>query len=389
MPRKRTVCIFTGSRAEYGLLKPLMEEIKKDPEIRLQILVSGMHLSPEFGMTYKSIEQDGFRIDEKIEILMSADTSTGICKSVGMGMISFSDAFLRLLPDMVVILGDRFESFSAAASAMICRIPIVHIHGGELTQGAMDDSIRHAITKMSHIHFTSTREYRRRVIQMGECPDLVFNVGALGVDSISRMNLLSKREFEEKAGFRVPEKSFMVTFHPVTLDPQKTKESIANIFHALDYFPDYFVIFTKANADEAGRMINHMIEDYVEKRELSIAVTSLGQLLYLSALNFVDAVIGNSSSGIIEVPSFRIPTINVGDRQKGRICAKSVLNCPPETDAIVAALNHGLSKAFKQDLADTRNPYEKTGTTQAIQNILKTVKLDDIIKKEFNDGDGL
>ena len=381
----RKICIFTGSRAEYGLLKPLMDEIDRDPELVLQIMVSGMHLSPEYGLTYMEVEKDGFHIDEKIEILLSSDSSIGICKSTGLGLISFGEAFQRLEPDILVVLGDRFETFAAAAGAMIKQIPIAHIHGGEITLGAIDEQIRHAITKMSHVHFTSTQKYKDRVVQLGEIPENVHNVGALGVENIKKLDLLTKEKFEEIAGFYIPDKSFLVTYHPVPLEKKDSMAQLENLFRALDDFETYFIIFTKSNSDEQGRIINKMIDRYCQSRDRAVSVTSLGQLLYLSALKYARAVVGNSSSGIIEAPSLKIPTVNIGSRQQGRIQAESIIDCRPISDDISKALAKAVSSEFRREIHRVINPYEKENTAKEIKQILKSVRLDSIMKKKFHD----
>lgn len=378
----RKICVFTGTRAEYGLLKPLMDEINQDSDLVLQLIVSGMHLSPEFGLTYQEIEKDGFKIDEKIEILMSSDTSVGLCKSIGLGVIGFSEALDRLRPDILVILGDRFEAFAAASAAMISRIPIAHLHGGEATEGLIDESIRHSITKMSHLHFTSTEEYRQRVIQLGEKPERVFNVGALGVENISKLDLLPREKFEEAIGFFLGERSMVVTFHPVTLEEDTAAEQFGELLAAIDEISDFRVIFTKANADTHGRVINKMIDEYVAKNsDRSIAFTSMGQLLYLSALQFVDAVVGNSSSGIIEAPSFKVGTINIGDRQKGRVRAGSIIDCLPDKESIVNAF----FEVYSDNELNYSNPYEKENTVIRIIEELKRYDWEEGHKKEFYD----
>jgi len=383
---KRKICIITGSRAEYGLLRPLIEEIISDADLKLQLIAIGMHLSPEFGLTYQEIEKDGFSIDEKIEILLSSDTSVGISKSMGLAMISFSEAFERLKPDIIILFGDRFEFLSAAASALVSRIPIVHIAGGEITKGAFDDSIRHAITKMSYFHFTIAEEYRKRVIQLGEDPGKVFNVGALGIDNIKRLKLLSKEALEEKLGFRFNKHNLLVTFHPVTLENNTSGPQFQNLLSTLDSLKDTHIIFTKANADTNGRIINKMIDIYVsENHSKSIAFTSLGHLKYLSMMQFVDAVVGNSSSGIVEAPSFKIGTINIGDRQKGRIEPKSVINCKPARESILKALEKLYSKEFKEILKGVINPYGDGDAAKRIKDILKSCDVGNILKKSFYD----
>ncbi|HHH1036041.1 TPA: UDP-N-acetylglucosamine 2-epimerase, partial [Yersinia enterocolitica] len=335
----KTVAVFSGTRADYGLLYWLMFDINKDPDLILKLLVSGTHLSPEFGLTYKKIEDDGFKIDEKIEILLSSDSAVGTAKSMGLGIISFADALNRIAPDLLVVLGDRFEALAVAQTAMILRIPIVHIHGGELTAGAYDDSIRHAITKLSYLHFTATEEYRRRVIQLGEEPDRVKNVGAVGLDHLRRTPLLDLDELSTSLGFDIEVDYFLVTYHPVTLSGEPSETSFKNLLTALDSFPDYQIILTYPNADDGGRCIIPMIEAYAAcQPQRVLAIPSLGQARYLSAVKHASAVIGNSSSGIIEVPSLNVPTVNIGQRQDGRLAAKSVINCTANVESIKKAI---------------------------------------------------
>jgi GDP/UDP-N,N'-diacetylbacillosamine 2-epimerase (hydrolysing) len=387
----RKICFFTGTRAEYGLLKPLMDEIVKDDSLRLQLLVSGMHLSPEFGLTYKVIEDDGFVIDEKVEMLLSADTPAGISKSMGLGLIGYADALSRLEPDITVILGDRFECLAMACACLNARVPIAHIHGGETTVGAVDEAFRHSITKMSHLHFTSTEEYRRRVIQLGEQPDRVFNVGAMGIENVRQLRLLDKQELEREIGFTLGERFFLVTFHPVTLEQATAREQFANLLTALDEFAANLdkpvrIIFTKANADTDGRIINQLIDEYVAVHPgWAVAFTSMGQLRYLSAMRHCAGVVGNSSSGIIEAPSFKVPTVNIGDRQKGRVRAASVIDCEPSMDSIRLAMNKALSDAYRLSLVDMQNPYERPDTAKTILDVLRQTVLADILKKDFYD----
>ena len=380
------VCVVTGTRAEYGLLYWLMKEIQNDKDLQLQIIATGMHLSPEFGLTYKEIEKE-FKIDKKIEILLSSDTPIGISKSMGLAQISFAEAFDELKPDIVVVLGDRFEILAAASSALISRIPIAHIHGGEVTEGAVDEAFRHSITKMSHLHFISTEEYKKRVIQLGEEPNRVFNVGAMGIENIKRLKLLSKEEFEKSIDFKLNKKNILVTFHPVTLENATAKEQFEELLSVIDELKDTNIIFTKANADTDGRIINKMIDEYVNKnKDKSVAFTSLGQLRYLSALQFMDAVVGNSSSGILEAPSFKIGTINIGDRQKGRIKAKSIIDCEPKKEGIKKAFEKLYSKEFQEMLKDVKNPYEGSGyPSKKIVEVLKKSDLKNILKKRFYD----
>lgn len=385
---RRKVCIITGSRAEYGLLRPLIENIRKDASLQLQLVATGMHLSPEFGLTYKEIEKDGFVINEKIEILLSSDTPISISKSMGLGIMGFSEAFERLKPSIAVVLGDRFEIFSAASAALVSRIPIAHISGGELTEGVFDDSFRHSITKMSQLHFTSTEEYRKRVIQLGEDPKRVFNVGAIGLDNIKRLNLLSKKELENKLDFKFNKHNLLTTFHPVTLEDNTSGKQLQELLGALDELKDTNIIFTKTNADTNGRIINRMIDKYVSKNcHKAIAFTSMGQLRYLSTMQFVDAVIGNSSSGISEAPSFKTGTINIGDREKGRVKAKSIVDCRPIKEDIRKAIKKLYSVEFQRSLKNVKNPYEGNNTTDRITKILKSYDIGNILKKTFYDLD--
>lgn len=377
----RKICIVTGSRAEYGLLSGLMHAIKKDSELELQIIATNMHLSPEFGLTYRNIEQDGFTINKKVVMLLSSDTPNATAKSVGLGFIGFADAYEDLQPDMVVVLGDRYEIISAVSTALFYKIPVAHLHGGEITEGAYDDCIRHSITKMSHLHFTSTEEYRQRVIQLGEDPKRVFNVGAPGIENIKKVPLMSKEELEKTLdGFTFGDKVLLVTYHPVTLENSTTEEQIKNLLAALDEYPEYKVIFTLPNSDTDGRVIIKLINEYVVRHsDRAVAYPSLGLRRYLSALQFVKAAVGNSSSGIIEVPSFGIPTLNIGDRQRGRLAADSVVNCGTSKENIIA----GLENVLNVEPKEIHNPYEGKNTTADILQVLKTYPLEGLIQKSF------
>lgn len=377
----KRIGIMTGTRAEYGLLKPLMQEINKDNDLELYLIVSGMHLSPEFGMTYKEIEEDGFQINAKVEMLLSSDSPAGISKSIGLGVIGFADEFQRADLDMLILLGDRYEALSAAICAMVMRIPIAHLHGGELTEGAIDEGIRHSITKMSYLHFTSTEEYRRRVIQLGENPERVFCVGAIGVENIKKINLMTKEELERSIHFEIDENTVIVTYHPVTLENNTVEEQFLNLLEVLDRNPKIRMIFTKANADTNGRIVNELIDKYVaQNSERACAFMSLGQKRYLSALKYCRIVIGNSSSGIIEAPSFGKPIINIGDRQKGRICADSVINCGYTQQEIQRAMETALTEEFENKARNCRNPYEKENTAANIISVIKDYLLNDKIK---------
>ena len=383
---KRKICIFTGTRAEYGLLKPLIDELKLEKTIELQLIITGMHLSPEFGMTVNEISLEGFGKVEKVEILLSSDTAVGVSKAMGLGMISFAEALERLKPDLLIGLGDRFELFAVVSAALINRIPVAHIHGGELTYGAYDDSFRHAITKMSHLHFTATEEYRRRVIQLGENPKTVFNVGALGLDNIRKMKLLSLKELEKSILFKLDKPFFVVTFHPVTLEKNSSEHLMKELLAALDEFIDYKIIFTKPNADNDGRIIIKLIDDYVKKNlNRAIAFESLGQLRYLSALKYAELMIGNSSSGIIEMPFFKKSTINIGDRQKGRIFSNSVIQCGAKKNEIVEAVKKGLDQEFRKSFRNEINIYGRGNTARKIKSILLRTDFSNLLKKEFYD----
>jgi len=337
-------------------------------------------------LTYRQIEKEGFKIDRKIEMLLSSDTPVGISKSMGLGMIGFAEAYEELKPAIIVLLGDRFELLSAASAAMIARIPIAHLHGGETTEGTFDEAIRHSITKMSHLHFTATEEYRNRVIQLGEDPVRVFNVGGLGIDNTRKLKVMSREEFEDSINFNLGPKNLMITFHPVTLEHATAREQFQNLLNALNELHDTRFIFTKPNADTEGRIITQMIDDYVSKNNhKAIAFVSLGQLRYLSALKFVDACVGNSSSGLAEAPTFKIGTINIGDRQRGRIRADSVIDCEPNKESILFAIRKLYSKGFQDKLKNVKNPYGEGGAAEKIKKVLKEKDLSGILKKEFYD----
>jgi len=382
----RKICIITGTRAEYGLLSPLMREINKDKELTLQLIVTGTHLSPEFGLTYKEIEQQ-FVINKKIEILLSSDNSIGISKTMGLAQISFSEAFNELNPDIILVLGDRYEIFTAASTAMISNIPIAHISGGELTLGAIDDSIRHAITKMSHIHFVATDIYKKRVMQLGEDNKYIFNFGEAGLDNIEELQLLNKQEFEKSINFSLQQKNILITYHPETLSTyNKILEDIDSLLFVLDSLDKTTLIFTASNADKCGRMINTKIKQYVDRHpEKSCFFNSLGQIRYLSALQHIDAVVGNSSSGIVEAPSFNIATINIGNRQKGRVQATSIINTTADLKSLYNAFKKLYSSSFQNSLKNVINPYKGTNTSFKTKEVLKNINLKNILHKEFID----
>ena len=383
MPRK--ICVITGTRADYGLLRLVMQGVKDDSDLTLQVIVTGMHLSPEFGLTYREIEEDGFQIDLKIEMLTSSDTSVGIAKSMGLGLIGFADALNELKPDLIVVLGDRFEIFSAVSAALVSRIPVAHLHGGETTEGAFDESLRHSITKMSHLHFVAAEEYRQRVIQLGEQPERVFLVGGLGVDHIKRTKLLNRSELEASLGLTFAQKNLLVTFHPVTLEMATAIDQMAELLEALAELKDTQLIFTLPNSDTDGRTLIRMVEKFSKQNSNSHVYTSLGQLRYLSCIAQVDGVVGNSSSGLLEVPSFCKGTINIGDRQRGRLQAISVINSAPERKSISAALEKLYSLDFQAGLSKVRNPYGEGGASEKIVATIKNYAIDHIVKKAFYD----
>lgn len=382
----KKVTVLTATRAEYGLLKPVILGLRQSGIVEVEVAVTGAHLSPEFGLTYREIEKDGIDIAVKIPILLSSDSPAGVSKSMGLAMMGFADYFETSKPDMLVVLGDRYETLAVCCAAVNARIPIAHLHGGETTEGAVDEAYRHAITKMSCLHFTATEDYRKRVIQLGENPNRVFNVGAVGVENALTLRLLSKDELESSIGFDLDKPFACVTFHPVTLENNTAAEQTEELLNALDEFPDMKFIFTKANADTDGRVINKLIDDYVAKHSNAVAFTSLGVVRYLSTVKYAEMVIGNSSSGLVEVPSFHIPTVNIGDRQKGRIKADSVIDCRPVKDEIAEAIRLAQSSEFKESCAHVVNPYGGGNTREAIvKTILDTLENGIDIKKKFYD----
>jgi len=379
----KNICVVTGTRADYGLLRWVMEGIRNSQELGLQVIATGMHLSPEFGLTYLEIEKDGFYIDYKVEMLLSSDTSVGISKSMGLGIIGFADALNALKPDLLFVLGDRYEILASASAAMIARIPIAHSSGGETTEGAFDEAIRHSITKMAHLHFVEAEEYKQRVIQLGEHPDRVFQVGGLGVDNIYKMELHEKEELEEALDFKFAKKNLLITFHPVTLEHGTSAQQMGALLDALEKLGDTHLIFTMPNSDTDGRVLFQMIEKFVTKHRHAKAFTSLGQLNYLSCIKYVDGVIGNSSSGLAEVPTFKKGTINIGDRQKGRLKAESVIDCEPNKKSISNAISLLYSSEFQKKLSKVKNPYGSAGGSETIIKILENITLDEILKKKF------
>lgn len=382
----RKICVVTGTRADYGILYWLMKEVDADPELQLQIIATGMHLSPEFGLTYQQIEADDFKIDAKVEMLLSSDSTVGISKSIGLGIIGFADALNMLKPDVLVVLGDRFEILAASQAAMVMNVPIAHISGGEITEGAIDDRIRHAISKISDFHFVAAEIYRRRVIQMGEQPDRVVNCGDPGLDNFRRMKLLTREELENTLSFSLGAPTFLVTYHPVTSGESNPQEEMHELLSALDQFPSAKIIITKPNADTGGRVISKMVEDYSRKHSDRVHMSiSLGQLRYLSAMQCCDVVIGNSSSGIVEAPAIKKPTVNIGTRQSGRLKAQSIIDCAPQKGFIVNAINKAISSEFKQVLAETCSLYGDCNASEKIKDSLKKACLGKESSKKFFD----
>jgi GDP/UDP-N,N'-diacetylbacillosamine 2-epimerase (hydrolysing) len=381
----RKICVVTGARADYGCLRWVMQGIRDSPGLELQIVATGMHLSPEFGLTYREIERDGFVIDSKIEMLLSADSASALAKSTGLGLIGFGEVFQRLRPDLLFVLGDRFEIFAAAAAATLARIPIAHAHGGETSEGAFDEALRHSITKMSHLHFVAAEAYRKRVIQLGESPERVFLVGGLGLDNIGKLRLLEREALEAALGFKLGRRNLLITFHPVTLENATSAAQMDALLGAVDSLEDTHLIFTLPNADTGGRALIEMIERFVANRPNAYAAASLGEQRYLSCMRHVDGVVGNSSSGLIEAPSFKKGTINIGDRQRGRLRATSVIDCDPSREAIDAALQQLYSAEFQSRLPGVRNPYGEGGASARIVPILRDYPLEFILKKTFHD----
>ncbi len=382
----RKICVITTSRAEYGLLFWLMKGIQADPELQLQLVVTGTHLSPEFGSTIDMIRDDGFMISRSFDLELQGDKVLDITHSLSLAVEGFASAFHTLSPDIIVLLGDRFEILGAATAALIANIPVAHIHGGELSLGAIDDSIRHAVTKLSHLHFTAANEYRKRVIRMGESPDRVYMVGGMGMDNIRRMSFLSRKDFEKAIDFTLGGKNLLITYHPETHEPGKSASQVDELLQALGQLSGTHFIFTLPNADTGYQAIVEKIRSFVQKANgRAILIKSMGQLNYLSAMKYVDAVVGNSSSGIIEAPGFRIGTLNVGRRQEGRIRAESVIDCECRSAAILAGLEQIYSPGFQEKLKKVKNPYGTGGAAEKVLDVLRTVDVKQLIPKKFYD----
>ena len=383
--RKRKICIVTGTRAEYGLLKLIINLVHQSKDLELQLVPSCMHLSSDYGLTINEIINDGFPITKSVDMLMSSNSAVGVTKSFGIGAISFADVFNDLDPDIVVILGDRFEALSAAIAALFAKIPIAHIHGGEITKGCFDDSIRHSITKMSHIHFVASEEYKNRIMQLGEPSKFIYNVGGLGVDLIKETDFLSKSQLEDQLNLKFKEKNLLITFHPVTLENDEKNIHFFELIKSLSKLNDVGLIFTMPNADISSKGISEMIKSFCEKKKDAYYFSSLGSSKYLSCMKIVNGVIGNSSSGLLEAPSLKIGTINIGNRQEGRLQASSIINCEPNESSIDKALEKLFSSKFNLILDSATNPYGNGGSSRKIFNVLKNISLKNIIQKEFID----
>lgn len=384
--RQTKVCVYTGTRAEYGLLHWLLKALKDDPAFELNLVVTGAHLSPEYGLTYRQIQDDGFNIDRKLEMLLSSDSDAAITKSTALALSGMADIFQETAPDLLILLGDRYEILAAACAAMFFKIPIAHLYGGERTEGLIDEAVRHSVTKMAHIHFVANEAYRKRVIQLGEKPESVHVVGSLGLENVRKTELHSKAAFEEALGIKLKKRNLLITYHPVTLDRKTSARQIQDLLSVLDELDDTHLLFTKSNADADSRIINRMIDQYVaDNPDKASAHTSLGHVLYLSALQWVDGVVGNSSSGIIEAPSFKIGTVNIGDRQRGRIRPDSVIDCGYQSDKIRDALKRLYSSDFASTLRHVTNPYGDGYTSEKIVELLKDQDLTQLLKKEFYD----
>lgn len=382
----KSIAVLTATRAEYGLLSPIIHALINKGEYDIRVVVTGAHLSPEFGLTYKEIEADGVIIDRKIEILVSADTPSSISKSMGLAMIGFADYFAERRPDALIVLGDRYETLAVCCAAMNERIPIIHLYGGETTEGAIDEAVRHAITKMSYLHLTSTNDYRKRVIQLGEDPTRVFTVGSIGIENGMKLPLLSKEKLEDSIDFKLDKPYAVITFHPVTLEENDAQQQAEELLKSVEACKNMKFIFTKANADSNGRIINKLIDEYVATHNNAVAFESLGVKRYLSALKYAEFVMGNSSSGLLEVPTFYIPTINIGDRQKGRLKADSVIDCEPMYDSIMRAVNKARSEEFKTFCKHVVNPYGDGKTTEKVMAAIREMMSKPVnLKKKFYD----
>jgi GDP/UDP-N,N'-diacetylbacillosamine 2-epimerase (hydrolysing) len=383
---KRKICVVTGARSDFGLLRFLMEDVKECPSLELQVIVTGMHLLQEFGSTYIEVEKC-FDVDYKVDTLLTSDTPVAITRSMGYGLIGMADAFDKLSPEIVVLLGDRFEILPAAIAAVMKKIPLAHIHGGETTEGAIDESLRHAITKLANIHFVAAESYRRRVIQMGESPERVFMVGGLGVDAIDRITFLERAELEKRLNLTFNKRNLLITFHPATLESESSAVQMQAVLDVLDGLTNTSLIFTFPNADTGGRNLMMQVKRFAENRPHVFAYESMGQQGYLSCLRQMDGIIGNSSSGLLEAPALGVPTVNIGSRQKGRLVATSVINCDPERDEIARSIEYIYDPEFRSKLQNTISPYGKGGASNRILEVLKNFPLNGLLSKPFHNID--
>lgn len=381
----RKICLISTSRADYGIQSRLIRLLQDDEDVDFSLVVSGMHICKKYGLTYKEIEKDGIKITKMFDIGMNKESDDNIAEVMAEALVKFTEVLKEINPDIVVALGDRYEMFSAVQACVLCGIPIAHLHGGETTEGAIDEVFRHSMTKASYLHFTSCEEYRRRVIQLGESSDRVFNFGSLGVENTRKIDLLSKESLAKVLGINFLEKSILVTFHPVTFEKGEAQSQIDELIAALSKLENTTIIFTKPNADPENRIIAQKIDYFVAANKNAYAFSSIGVLRYLSLVNIVDVVAGNSSSGIIEVPSFKTPTINIGNRQKGRIQASSVINCHPQREEILKAFNKAYSPEFRGKMENVKNPYEGENTSQRILDVLKNANLEYALQKKFYD----
>ena len=379
----KKVCVVTGSRAEYGLLRWTMQEINSSSRLKLQLIVTGMHLASKYGKTIKQIRLDGFKVDQKVKMSLNSDSTIGVAKSIESSISGFVKAYKKLKPDLILLLGDRFDIFTAAVASLISRIPIAHLHGGELTEGAYDDAMRHSITKMSHFHFVAAKDYRKRVIQLGENPSTVFNVGGFGIENINKLKLIKKKILEKDLGFTFCKKNLIITFHPVTLEKHETSKQIDELLKALLSLKNTGLIFTMPNADTDNSIIFKKIKFFCKKVKNAKYFKSLGQIRYLSCIQYADGVVGNSSSGLLEVPSFKKGTINIGDRQRGRLQASSVINCKPKYILIKRSLKYLFSKTFQNKLKKVKNPYGDGNSSKIVVGILEKQNLSNLLKKRF------
>jgi UDP-hydrolysing UDP-N-acetyl-D-glucosamine 2-epimerase len=383
---RRRIAVVTGSRAEYGLLRGVLEELQGAPDVHLLLVVTGAHLLASHGLSGDVVNEDGFSVDARVDIQLASDSGVGTAKSVGLGVIGFADALSRLQPDVVVVLGDRFEILAAAQAALFLRIPVAHIHGGEATEGVWDEAIRHAVTKMSHLHFVASEAFRDRVVQLGEDPDRVFVTGAPGLDAIRRRAPADEAAIRADLGLPRGMPFLLVTYHPVTLLEEAGRSSIANLFEALDRFPDHGVVFTRANCDAGGEEIAQQVVRLAASRGGRVRlVNSLGTPRYIAAMEAAAAVVGNSSSGIIEAPSVGTPSVDIGERQRGRPAAASVLRCPDDAEAIHAAVERAVSTEFRRSLSAVVNPYGDGHASGRIARVLRTHPLEGLLLKRFYD----